>query len=224
MTNPDESCLKRRGRPRSFDRAAALEQAMLLFWRQGYAATSIADLTEAMGISPPSLYAAFGDKERLFLEALDRYQGDVLSSAALIMARAPSARAAVEAVLRATADRLTRPDLPRGCMAVTSAMNCGEELSHLAEELVRRRKASLQRLRDRLDRALADGELPDGTDTAALATFYQTVAQGMTIQARDGASRDELLATVEAAMRAWPGKNEAQHDPQPADATGQAGR
>jgi AcrR family transcriptional regulator len=193
-----------RGRPRSFDRDNALERAMLLFWRHGFTATSIADLTEAMGISAPSLYAAFGDKERLFLEAVERYQQKAGVAAERILATAPTARAAVERLLGSAARQLASTDHPPGCMVVTAAMNCSDACQHLLEALGRQRAASSRLLQDRIARGITAGELPASTDAAALAAFYQTVLQGMTIQARDGADSASLLATAAAAMRAWP--------------------
>jgi AcrR family transcriptional regulator len=193
-----------RGRPRSFDRDRALERAMLLFWRHGFAATSIADLTRAMGISAPSLYAAFGDKERLFLEAVERYRHVAGVATERILAAAPTARLAVERLLDSAARQLTCPDHPRGCMMVTAAMNCSGACHHLQEALARQRTASTRLLQERIDRGIAAGELPPSTDAAALAAFYQTVLQGMTIQACDGADSESLRATAAAAMRAWP--------------------
>lgn len=177
---------------------------MLLFWRHGFTATSIADLTEAMGISAPSLYAAFGDKERLFLEAVERYQQKAGGAAERILAAAPTARAAVERLLGSAARQLSSADHPPGCMVVTAAMNCSDACQHLQEALGRQRAASTRLLQDRIAQGIAAGELPASTDAAALAAFYQTVLQGMTIQARDGADSASLLATAAAAMRAWP--------------------
>ena len=176
---------------------------MEVFWRQGYEATSINDLTAAMGINPPSLYAAFGDKERLFLEAVDRYlcgPGD----AAKALEGAPTARAAVERLLTEAAAELTRPDHPPGCMVVTSAMNCSAGSAHLHAALSERRAASEARIKAAIDRGLKRRELPAGTNAAALAKFYMTVLEGMTIQARDGATREQLLAVAESALCAWP--------------------
>jgi AcrR family transcriptional regulator len=194
---------KRRGRPRSFDREAALERAMEVFWRQGYEATSIAELTAAMGINPPSLYAAFGDKERLFLEAVERYRCGVGDPSPAVE-KAPTARAAVERLLEGSAEELTRATHPPGCMLVTAAMNCSSASAHLQRALAEHRAASEARIKALVERGVAEGDLPEATDVAALARFFMTVIAGMTIQARDGATREELLAVAEAAMRAWP--------------------
>ncbi|HEX2525060.1 MAG TPA: TetR/AcrR family transcriptional regulator [Geminicoccus sp.] len=177
---------------------------MLLFWRQGYAATSVAELTAAMGINPPSLYAAFGDKERLFLEAVESYQHKASQAAARLLAEAPTAKLAIERLLEAMAQHLTCPDHPSGCMVVTAAMNCSSDCSHLQHALAERRAAGTRRLRERIEQGIRDGELPAEVDAAGLASFYDTVMQGMTIQAKDGANREQLLATTRTAMRAWP--------------------
>ena len=176
---------------------------MELFWRYGYEATSIADLTKAMGINPPSLYAAFGDKEKLFLEAIERYCGEAAPS----FGDEPTAREAVERHLVNAAAGLTQSKGPRGCMLVTSAMNCTESSAHLQDALARKRDAAEAAMRARIERGIADGDLSNEVDATALAKFYATVMEGMSIQARDGASRKGLLATAAAAMRAWPDRS-----------------
>lgn len=194
---------KRRGRPRAFDREAALEKAMTVFWRHGYEATSMADLTAAMGINPPSLYAAFGDKERLFLEAIERY----LANPALPITCLESeltARGAIEKMLQDAARQLVCPSHPPGCMVVIAAMNVSHASAPVQAALAAKRAASLRFLEARLERARAYGELGPGVDVKALARFYATVLQGMTIQAKDGATGDELTAVAARAMRAWP--------------------
>jgi TetR/AcrR family transcriptional regulator, copper-responsive repressor len=194
---------KLRGRPRSFDRDAALERAMEVFWRHGYEATSLNDLTSAMGINPPSLYAAFGDKEQLFMEAVERYRRGP-GYAAGILAEEPKARRAIERLLEWTARELTRGSHPPGCMVVMAAMNCSAASAHVQAALAHHRAASEAAIRARIERAVQDGELPPETDAAALASFYMTVIEGMSIQARDGAARKRLRATAAMAMRAWP--------------------
>jgi len=196
---------KARGRPRSFDRDEALERAMELFWRQGYEATSLADLTAAMGINPPSLYAAFGDKEHLFLAAVDRYENLGRGpGAGCILEDEPTARGAIERILRESAIELSKPSQPKGCMLITAATNCSAESAHLQRALADRRAAQKKHLKERIAKGIADGELARGTDAGALADFYATVLTGMSMQSRDGATRKTLLATAEAAMRAWP--------------------
>src|SRR3989440_4314279 len=180
--------VKPRGRPREFDREAALEQAIDVFWRHGYEATSVSDLTAAMGINPPSLYAAFGDKEKLFLEAVERYQQQRRRSVTKVFDEAPTAKEAVHRVLQDAARELACSSHPRGCLLVMSDTNCSDASAHVQSDLAQRRAAMKASLKARIDRGAAAGELPRGTDTAALAEFYSTVFQGMVMQARDGAT------------------------------------
>jgi AcrR family transcriptional regulator len=193
-----------RGRPRSFDREVALDRAMQVFWRQGYEATSINDLTKAMDINPPSLYAAFGDKEKLFLEAVERYGCGPGGAGNDILCGEPTARGAVERLLEKAAHEFTNRSHPPGCMMVAAATTCTAASDHLQSSLADRRASSEAALRARIERGIEEGELPAGVDARALARFYVTVLQGMSLQARDGASRKSLLATAAAAMRAWP--------------------
>jgi AcrR family transcriptional regulator len=194
-----------RGRPRSFDRAAALRRAMEMFWAKGYEGTSMSDLTAAMGINSPSLYAAFGSKEALFREAVDLYgetEGTEIWSA---IPEAPTAREAFERFLLATADAFTQPGKPRGCLIVLGALHASDASENVCRELREHRVRNLETLRDRLERAIEEGELPKGLDCLSVATFYASVQQGMSIQARDGASREALLAIARCAMAAWDG-------------------
>lgn len=176
---------------------------MLVFWQRGYEATSISDLTAAMGINPPSLYAAFGDKQRLFQEVVQRYQDNVGACVRHALSEERFARAAVQRMLREAAIGLTQPNCPKGCMVVSAGASCSMP-DALRSDLQRRRGDTQAALQKRLEQGIADGELPPQTDTASLAAFYTTVFQGMTIQARDGAGAERLLAVAEAAMRAWP--------------------
>jgi AcrR family transcriptional regulator len=190
------------GRPRSFDRDEALHRAMEVFWQNGFEGTSIHDLTEAMGINPPSLYAAFGDKEQLYLEAVARYVAR--RREACPYADEPTARQAIEKLLTYIATELARPCNPRGCMMAMAVATTSGSSQQLQSTLAKQRAEQRARLKARIDQGLEAGELPPGTDTAALADFYATVISGMSLQARDGASSKTLMATVEAAMRAWP--------------------
>jgi AcrR family transcriptional regulator len=177
---------------------------MELFWRQGYESTSINDLTSAMGITAPSLYAAFGDKERLYLETVERYKSN-LGNSGRILAGEATARGAIERLLEASAIELTNTtDHPPGCMVVASAINGSPESAHLQAALRSCRVEAEARIRAKIKRGIKDGELPPRTDAAALGKFYMTVMQGMTIQARDGATREELLEVARAAMLQWP--------------------
>lgn len=194
----------RRGRPRAFDRRKALEAALELFWRQGYEGASINDLTAAMGISPPSLYAAFGGKERLYQEALDLYAATRGGYAARALAEEPTARAAIERMLREAAAVYAG----RGCMLASGALACAPEHAGVAADLARRRRDGREALSARLERAVAEGELPAGADAAALGAYYAAVIQGLSIQARDGATPEQLKAIARLAMAAWPGRKD----------------
>lgn len=195
---------RQRGRPRAFDRHAALSAAMKLFWRKGYSATSLSDLTAAMGIGSPSLYAAFGSKEGLYREALRLYEED---NSHLVWARfkaAPTAREAVESLLLDSAATLApRSDgAPPGCMVTLSAVG-GEGCESLGCLVAGMRAEALDLIRARLARAAAEDEVPDGIDIEAISRFYIAVQGGLSIQARDGASREELELAARAAMAGW---------------------
>lgn len=200
-----------RGRPRSFDRDRALQRALDVFWDKGYETASVSDLTQAMGINPPSLYAAFGDKEKLFLEALDRYYETRSESLACAYQEEPTAREAIRRILMEFADQLATDGHHRGCMVVMATTTCADASPHLKAKLAQARATSRSRFKARLDRALAEGELPEGTNTGTLADFYTTVFQGMSVHAREGASRKSLMATAEMAMRAWP-ESKSKHE------------
>lgn len=180
-------------RPRSFDRDAALDQAVEAFWANGYERTSIADLTKAMGIAAPSLYAAFGDKEQLFDEAVARYQASP-GGAVIAALDTPGATAqeAVAAMLDAAAADYTRRGTPRGCFVLSEP------------RLTEARERSAAKLRSRIARGIKDGDVPKGTDATALAAFYSAVTNGMSARARDGATAAQLRAIAATAMRAWP--------------------
>jgi AcrR family transcriptional regulator len=176
---------------------------MELFWERGFEGTSISDLTEAMGINSPSLYAAFGSKEKLFGEAVAYYNAPDRSPTARALASQPTARLAVDAMLRDNATSYADPATPRGCMIVLSANTYTPESEQVRDLLTSLRDRDRRDLRVRLDRAVREGELPAGADTAALTAFVMTVLHGLSIQARDGASADTLDAVIDIAMRAW---------------------
>ncbi|WP_342238971.1 TetR/AcrR family transcriptional regulator [Inquilinus sp. OTU3971] len=198
-TDPPRS----RGRPRGFDRDAALDRALPVFWRQGYEGASVADLTAAMGITTPSLYGAFGSKERLYREALDRYRADPQRAAPWAMA-APTAREAVRLILEGSARDFSDPAHPPGCMISTAVLTCAPENRPAAAMVTSMRGNTVARLRTRFARALEEGELPPGTDPDELARFYGAIIQGLSVQALDGAGRDDLMKIVRRAMAAWP--------------------
>src|SRR6202050_4569998 len=177
---------------------------MELFWLQGYESTSINDLTSAMGITAPSLYAAFGDKESLYLESVESYKSG-LGNSGRILAGEATARAAIDRLLEAWAHKLTNTrDPPPGAMVVASAINGSPESAHLQAALRGCRLEAEARITAKIKRGVRDGELPPRKNAAALGKFYMTVMQGMTIQARDGATQKDLLAVARTAMLQWP--------------------
>ncbi len=191
-----------RGRPRAFDTEKALDRAMEVFWRKGYLGTSLSDLTAATGVERPSLYAAFGNKRALFDKVLERYSEG--PSAYLHTAlQEPNARAVATQLLRGVIELLTAPKAPGTCLWVHAAMSYGED-GMLRKEFAAQRAAGLRQLRARLERAIAEGDLPEGTDPGALARYLQTVNFGLTVQAATGASRRELLQIAERALKHWP--------------------
>jgi AcrR family transcriptional regulator len=205
-----------KGRPRGFDRAEALRHAMRLFWAKGFDGASMADLTAVMGINPPSLYAAFGSKEALFREATDLYSETEGVGIWRSLHQSATAKQAVEGFLRESAAAFSRAGDPPGCLIVLGALNSNGNNAAICEDLRQRREANVAELRTRLEAAVREGELPAGIDCEAIAVFYVTVQQGMSIQARDGASYARLLAAADGAMAAWdsltagsPAKNDA---------------
>jgi len=197
------SKMNRMGRPRAFDVDAALEAAMRVFWQKGYEGASLDDLTKAMGINRPSLYATFGDKEVLFRKALDRYAEGPASFVRQALEE-KSARAAAEKVLRGTAEMVTCPKNPHGCLLVQGALAPGEASAGVCRDLLSRRKLGVTLMSRRFKRAKAEGDLPKNTDPSALALYVASVAHGISVQAAGGASRKELFQVVEMAMKAWP--------------------
>jgi TetR/AcrR family transcriptional regulator, copper-responsive repressor len=193
----------RRGRPRSFDREAALEQALLTFWERGYDATSVADLTAALGIGAPSLYAAFGDKRRLFDEVVTRYQATHGAFTSRALEDEQTARQAIERILRETAAHYTAPGHPHGCLIISAAQNTIPASADVHETLRGIRRHNVGVLRDRIQADIDAGVLPPGTDAAALAIFFGATIQGMSQQARDGATRAELEAIATTALSVW---------------------
>jgi AcrR family transcriptional regulator len=194
-----------RGRPRSFDRAHALRQAMEVFWRRGYEGASITDLTTAMGINSPSLYAAFGCKEALFREAVAYYNETENFDAAKALRDLPTAKEAIGGYLRQNVIAYTDADKPSGCMIVLTATTYTEQSRAVHAHLAEWRIATEHDFRERIERGIADGDVPATADAATVAAFYSAVNQGMAIQARDGADRSKLSAVAEASIVAWEG-------------------
>lgn len=194
------------GRPRRFNADEILDKVVNVFWQHGYEGTSMATLMAATGLNKPSLYAAFGSKEKLFRSALERYwqrqrafTGNLLDD--------PSARTGVEQMLLALVDIQTQPDLPHGCLAVHGGL-VGSVASAAIRDELRARQAALQTMmHNRLTRAQAEGELASSVDVADLARYLTIVGQGAAVQAAGGASREELRRVVTMAMRAWPAVN-----------------
>src|SRR6202045_1447058 len=191
------------GRPRSFDSDKALDAAMQVFWRKGYEGTSLSDLTKAVGVNRPSLYAAFGDKEALFRKALDRYLNGPAAYTQEAL-REQTARGVVERLLRGAADLNTAPRNPGGCLTVQGALACGEAGDSIRQELAAYRAAGEAALRRRFQRAKSEGDLPATVNPADLARYVATIVYGMAVQAAGGASRDKLQHVVEMALRTLP--------------------
>jgi AcrR family transcriptional regulator len=196
--------MARRGRPRDFDRDIALRKAVDLFWERGYEGTSLKDLTEAMGIASASIYACFGSKEALFREVMALYGSMEGQPPRDALREQPTARGAIHAMLRATADVITRPGSPHGCMLILAAPTGAVENHPVREFLADRRRGMITENRDRLARGVADGDLiASAASLDAIARYYTTVVQGLSVQARDGASRADLEAVITCAMAAW---------------------
>ncbi|ASO20503.1 AcrR family transcriptional regulator [Actinoalloteichus hoggarensis] len=195
-----------RGRPRAFDREAALAAATRLFWRHGYEATSIGALTEAMNIRPPSLYAAFGDKKTLFEEVVTTYRRTRGAFMLRALDEEPDVRTGIARMLREAAVEYTDPTVPPGCLVISGAANCSPANADVAARLRELRDANLAVFEQRLGHAVAVGELPDDTDVSTLASYLAAVIQGMSQRARDGATTRELTALAETAMLAVPGR------------------
>jgi AcrR family transcriptional regulator len=196
--------MARRGRPPTFDREEALQRAMELFWARGYEGTTLEDLQTAMGgLTPPSFYNAFGSKEQLFKEATDLYVATVGEPTLRALDEGQTARESLEAMLRLTAEILSQPGKPHGCMLVLGAMNCTPANKGAQDYLQAIRRQAPKVIKQRLSRSVAQGELPSELDTNAVAAFYATVIHGLGLRAGDGASRTDLMAAVDGAMAAW---------------------
>lgn len=190
------------GRPRAFCVDEALDRALHVFWQKGYEGTSLLDLTEAMGINRPSLYAAFGNKESLFRKALDRYAEK--NACMISLLDVPDARAGVATLLNKMVEKLTDPEVPQGCLSVTGALSCSDDTVHIKEELKNRRKQFEIALRSRLEKADKQGQLPAQGKPDDLARYFATVLQGLSVQASGGATREELQTVADTALLAWP--------------------
>jgi AcrR family transcriptional regulator len=194
-----------RGRPREFDPDEALASALRVFWERGYEGASMADLTEAMGITKPSLYACFGNKEALFCKALDLYEREKLCYMSRAL-EAPSARGVAERLLGGAIATHCGENDPQGCLGVISSVACGTEAEPIRKEVIARRASSETALVARFERARAEGDLPEGIDPVALATYLTTVIQGLAVRAGSGAPREALERVVGTTLACWPSR------------------
>jgi len=188
------------GRPLEFDPSEALGKALELFWRHGYEGTSLTDLTTAMDIVRPSLYATFGHKEDLFRKVVDLYWSTHMGFARAALEE-PTAREVVEALLFGFADAATGAGTPAGCLGVNGALACSPASEDIQKELAARRTQGDAALRKRLERARREGDLPKDVSPGDLASFIATVLRGMAVQAKSGASRQALRRVAEMALR-----------------------
>lgn len=190
------------GRPREFDRDAALAKARDAFWSRGYEGVSITDLVETLGLASARIYAAFGSKEKLFREAVALYDEGEGGFATRALAEEPTVARAIERSLREAVETYTRKGRPQGCMVVSAATNCAAENDGAREFLADYRRRRTASLVERLERAVTEGELRPDTDAQALGDYYATVLHGLSVQARDGVSRKRLMATIPTALLA----------------------
>lgn len=202
ITMKNTALQKARGRPREFDREKALAAAMNCFWRHGYEATSLNHLSRAMDLNPPSIYGSFGDKRQLFSEAVQAYLEGPGCFAARALLEEKDARTAIERLLLDAVDAFTSSEHPSGCMVVLSALNCTEASSDVRDELARLRNGSLRAITGKLQEAKS--KLPPHLSPDAFGNLVVTVFQGLSIRARDGATREELKDVVAGVMSLWP--------------------
>ena len=195
---------KRLGRPLSFDRDRALNAALLQFWRTGYETTSVAELTHAMGITAPSLYTAFGDKETLFLECLEKYANPGPKTTPELIAEAGSARHAAQQLLELSARWFTQKDTPAGCLVASAASSGSVHSQRVRAAMKNIRDINRQALQERTERDIREGRLPGTANAQALASMTMAIVQGMSTLARDGAGQKALLDLARTAMSAWP--------------------
>jgi AcrR family transcriptional regulator len=193
------------GRHREFDPEAALDAALEVFWSKGYEGTSYGDLSEATGVARPGLYTVFGNKEALFLKATDRYEAQYLGFMTEALGE-PTAKAVVTRILFGSADAQTGRKTPKGCLGVNGAMACSEASEAIRRELVSRRQKSEKALRLRLQRAKVEGDLPADADPETLARYVMTMSQGMAVQAKAGAGREQLRRLAELVVDLFPGR------------------
>ncbi|WP_313570332.1 TetR/AcrR family transcriptional regulator [Pantoea piersonii] len=192
------------GRNREFDVEQALDAALGVFWSKGYEGTSYSDLTKATGVERPALYSAFGNKEALFLRALDRYYEHYLDFFPAALAQ-PTAKAVTAYVLHAAADLHTRYPEHTGCLGINGALACSDDAQRIQQALIDAREAGEAQLCERFERGKAEGDLPTTADCAGLAAYVCAVLHGMAIQAKAGSGRDKLDAIINQVLAGWPG-------------------
>lgn len=192
-----------RGRPREFDMDVALAAALRVFWRNGYEGASLTELTQEMGITKPSLYAAFGNKESLFRKAFELYECEKLAYVGQAL-DAPTSREVAERLLMSAIDMQASGCDPKGCLGVISAVTCGPEADSIRQEVLSRRLSSLKAMVDRFERAVAEGDLPADIDPEALARYLSAIMQGLSVQARSGANCTELGMIARTTLALWP--------------------
>ncbi|HEX7851139.1 MAG TPA: TetR/AcrR family transcriptional regulator [Sphingomonas sp.] len=194
-----------RGRPREFDVDDALTAALRVFWSKGYEGASMTDLTEAMGVTRPSLYAAFGNKEALFRKALDLYEREKLCYMGQAL-EAPTARGVAERLLRGSLENQTSGDDPRGCLGVISSVACGAEGDCIRQEVLERGRIAHEALIERMERAIAEGDFHTPVDPEGITKYLTAILQGMAVQAGAGASREDLQRLVDTSLAIWPSR------------------
>jgi AcrR family transcriptional regulator len=194
-----------RGRPREFDVDDALTAALRVFWSKGYEGASMTDLTEAMGVTRPSLYAAFGNKEALFRKALDLYEREKLCYMGQAL-EAPTARGVAERLLRGSLENQTSRDDPRGCLGVISSVACGAEADCIRQEVLERGRIAHEALIERMRRAIDEGDFAAPVDAEGITKYLTAILQGMAVQAGAGATREELQRLVDTSLAIWPSR------------------
>jgi len=192
-----------RGRPREFCVEHALTKALEVFWAKGYEGASLTDLTEAMGITRPSLYAAFGNKESLFRKALDLYEREKMAYVGRALDQ-PTARKVAETMLRGAVDTACNCEGAHGCLRVISSVACGPAAQSIHDEVIERSNRGKQALTERFERARAEGDLPSTVDPVGLTRVLVSFLQGISVQASQGATRQELETLVDTALSLWP--------------------
>ena len=192
-----------KGRPREFCVEAALAAALRVFWSKGYEGASLADLTDAMGITRPSLYAAFGNKEALFHKALDLYEAEKLEYTRVALQQ-PTARGVAEHFMHGALAMQTSQCNPKGCLGVISSMACGAEAESIKADVIARRASSQAALIERFEQAKRDGDLPAHIDVSGLTSYLYALLQGMAVQAGSGATCEELKRVVDTSLVLWP--------------------